>query len=207
VASCNVDDLAPMTTYSAVYSGDAQYLGSSGQESTPGPTTFEAQLQAIRDDVATYRQQNPSPKSAYDHLTNALAHLDKALAATLWQADGMHLTSTGATVFSEDKAAMDELLKLAAPRPQVVASAIPTIVGIDRSIAQRQYDDANALISSLTPSKSADYQKAKSELATAAAELQKGVLDQSGSKWDNAIGHFKNAWQHALSASQYAGRV
>jgi hypothetical protein len=195
------------TSIIATYSGDNRYNGSSGSTTQLVLDDFKVDIQQIRDDLNAYRQQNPSPKSTYDHITNAIAHLDKALAPTLWQPDDRHLTSTGATVFNEDKAAMDELLKIGSPRPQVVSNAIPSIVSIDRAIAQLQYDDANTLINSITPTNMTEYQKAKSELAAAYSELQKGIQDQSSGNWDNSVGHFKNAWQHAVYAVQHANQT
>ena len=193
------------STVTAAYGGDGTHRGSTGTTNHTVLQSFLRRIRAVRTNLDSYVGFNPVPKSTYDHIVNAIGHLDKALNTPgLWNVDERHLTAKGGTVFDEDKAAVDELLKIAAPRPTVVTNAVSELVATDRAIAELQYSDATAQIDSITPTNASEYQKAKFELAAAASELQKGIQDQSNLRWSSAIGHFKSAWQHAMNAAQHA---
>jgi hypothetical protein len=209
-ATCVTTSLPVGTdSLSAVYSGDAFHLGSSGTSSQGVQLdVYRDRMQSVRDTLDGYRKANPQPKSTYDRVTAALADLDKALNTPgLWQSDGRHLTSKGGAVFDATSGAVNDLLGIAQPRPAAVTGATSDIVGIDHLIATLEYNDASVLISSITPTNMTEYKTAQTELSAASAALSKSVSDQGAQRWVAAIGDFKSAWQHSLNALTHASKA
>jgi hypothetical protein len=114
----------------------------------------------------------------------------KSLDPELWL-DQTHVQrKRGDKAFDEEKKAVHELEELKKDRnssiPDAVAQGfIDRIVKSDRLLAEIAIDEAE--VAGLSPKKIEEDRK----------ELAKGDEDATAGKYDEAIGHYRNAWKHA----------
>ena len=141
--------------------------------------TMNQSMRAVLADLQVFLTP-PLPKLLSDKVTSAIAHLTKSLNPKYW-ADGMHLTKDGKPAFDEVKAAVHALEEFKPPT-WVTSNAIDTLVAADRALALVAIRE-----SSKNPT---DVQKANGEIATGDADRQAG-------KFEEAIGHYRNAWDFA----------
>ncbi len=120
-------------------------------------------------------------KPASDKVKNAIDHLTKSLNPKFW-VDGVHLSiSYGKTVFDEEKKTVHELEDVNPPLV-VTTNAISSLVAVDRTLATVAIAESTK--------KPADIQKAQQELT-------KGDADRADGKFEEAVGHYKTAWDLA----------
>lgn len=131
--------------------------------------------------AALYALISTANKETADHLKKAIEHIDKSLATNLWS-DATHLTSKGATVFDEEKRAVEDLLKVKGDLAAAVALAIDGLTNVDRQLAQTAIDEAPP----------GEYRNKAIE------ELAKGDEDRAKGEPNKAIDHYKKAWQQAI---------
>ncbi|HXJ65505.1 MAG TPA: DUF11 domain-containing protein, partial [Actinomycetota bacterium] len=145
----------------------------------------------IRDDLVALRA-GVTRKQDGDRLDQAIAHLNRSIAARLW-VDSNHVDPhQGQQVFDQEKDAVNKLALLRDDRKSTVAPAtaqafIDRIVAVDRALAQVAIDDAVG--------------GNPSELAKANAELAKGDASAAGNRPEEAIQHYRKAWDHAIKAA------
>lgn len=159
-----------------------------------------AELKTIRD---LYGEQvdNRSKK--------VITHLEKSLDPDLWLDDDHLNEKHGHKVFSEDKKAVKELMRLLDKKEtpdEIVGIIQRTILGlveVDQKLANTVY----AEVQRDTGDKKVDHEweKASQELLKAEEELnhvdKNGVSDP---RYDKAIDHYKKAWQHSQRAIEHA---
>jgi len=144
----------------------------------------------IRSDLAALRA-GVTRKQDGDRLDQAIAHMDKSIAAKLW-VDGNHLDpQRGQQVFDQEKDAVNKLVALRDDRKSTVAPAtaqdfIDRIVDVDRALAVVAIGDAAG--------------GNPAELAKANAELGKGDASAAADEPEAAIQHYRKAWDHAVKA-------
>ncbi|MFO1433765.1 MAG: hypothetical protein U1F76_27325 [Candidatus Competibacteraceae bacterium] len=120
-------------------------------------------------------------KPASDKVKSAIDHLKKSLNPKFW-VDGLHLSiSYGKTVFDEEKKAVHDLEDVNPPLA-AITSAINSLVAVDRTLATVAIAESTK--------KPSDIQKARQELAN-------GDADRANGKFEEAVGHYKNAWDLA----------
>lgn len=154
----------------------------------PPPPPSNPSFQQIQQVRATLAALLPSGDTSRDaRLRRALDKLDLALAATLWQADGNHLTLIGDDVFNRLRDAVKELSKVKQPTP-AMREAMTTLATISRTLAQLALDEARAGGGTAKP------------IAKAQAKLTKGDSEAAKGKLDNAIAYYEDAWEYAQQA-------
>jgi hypothetical protein len=127
-----------------------------------------------------------------DRLDQAIAHLNRSIAANLW-VDSNHLNpKQGQQVFDQEKDAVNKLALVRDDPRSTVAPAtaqafIDRIVAVDRALAQVAIDDAVG--------------GNPTELAKANAELGKGDASAASNRPEEAIQHYRKAWDHAIKAA------
>lgn len=116
-----------------------------------------------------------------DALRRAIAHLDRSLASYLW-ADGSHLTRRGDDVFSEEEAAVEDLVKIrSGPAAATVAQAMLALALVDKELAQTAIDEATS----------------SSRRNAAQVYMSKAAYDMSHGDYDGAIEDYRRAWKVA----------
>jgi hypothetical protein len=164
-----------------------------------GPLAAMGTKQLVRDNLAGFSTGDPATDKK---IQEAVKHLDKSLAPSLW-VDGSHLNlKDGGKVFDEEKAAVNQLMKIKSP-PQEVTDAIDMLVAVDRDLAQTAIDDVVVPIAG----NQGEIDKANAELAKANEEMAKAQTELDKGKPDNAIDHYKHAWEHARSAAEHASKA
>lgn len=143
------------------------------QVSTPNQVKQQvlADLQALLPSLA---------KPASDKVKSAITHIQKSLDPKYW-VDGLHLTKDGKPVFDEEKKAVHDLEDVNPPIA-AVSAAINALVADDRALATVAIAESTK--------KPSDIQKANDEIA-------KGDADRNAGKFEEAVGHYKNAWDLA----------
>lgn len=146
-------------------------------------------------------EQATATGSSKKEIGEAIKHLDKSLTSTYW-VDDSHLTrDKGKTVFDEEKAAVDHLLKVKAPSD--VSQEIAQLVAIDRRLAEIAIGEIPA--NADNPSRQDELED---ERAKANEELAKGDVDRDiNNKPKEAIDHYKHAWEHAQHAMEDANHA
>lgn len=130
-------------------------------------------------------------------LDKAIEHLEKSLDVDLWE-DDLHLTKKGNKVFSEEKNAVHELMKIVKGGGEYsddAQVAIDSLLGADQLLAQTGYDEAQAYAGDSKVDK--ELEKYNKEFEKVGEELAKG-------HYDHAIDHYKKAWEHAQHALKHA---
>jgi len=141
--------------------------------------------QGVRDSLAALLPSGN--KKADGQVGKALVHIDASLASGLW-VDGWHLGDGGATVFAEERLAVEDLLVIKGPSAGVTA-AIAALAGADRQLAQTALDEA-------VGGDPKELARANGEMAKAAVELGKGHPNP-------AIDHYGKVWDHARKAAAH----
>jgi len=113
-----------------------------------------------------------------DKVKSAIEHLQKSLNPRFW-ADGNHLTKDGKPVFDEERKSVHSLEEVVSR--SLVLGAINSLVADDRTLAMTAIAES---------AKSNDIEKAQEEIA-------KGDADTANGKYEEAINHYKNAWDLA----------
>ncbi len=123
-------------------------------------------------------------------LDEAIKHLSSSLDPHLWMDDGIHLRSHGGErVFNEMKDAVEKLHELMGEKKSHISDAvllnfITQIAAIDRELAVIAIGDAVA--AHLNPRM----------IAKANDELAHGDMNATLGRYENAIEHYRNAWNH-----------
>ena len=144
--------------------------------SVPEPSTYD-QKNAVLADLQALRPTLTKPNS--DKVKAAIEHLQKSLNPKFW-ADGNHLTKDGKPEFDEARKSMHSLEEVV-PR-SLVTGAINSLVADDRALAM------TAIVEST---------KSTNDIAKAQQEIAKGDTDAANAKYEEAINHYKNAWDLA----------
>jgi hypothetical protein len=122
-------------------------------------------------------------KQTTDKLNQAIDHLAKSLAPSLW-VDASHLAAKdGQKVFQEEKDAVNKLMELLHDKLNTLPAGtleplIAQLVAVDRALAETAIADPTTQ-------------------AKAQNELLKGDNELANGKPINAIEHYRNAWQQA----------
>jgi tetratricopeptide (TPR) repeat protein len=118
-------------------------------------------------------------------LEKAIEAIEKSLNPDWWVDDEPH-PKEGKKIFDEERKAVSELSKKELEGNATVASAIQTLVEIDRELASDAIADAAG----------GDAKK----LAKANEELAKGDAEGAEGDFDKAIEHYRKAWEEAQKA-------
>jgi hypothetical protein len=119
-------------------------------------------------------------KPASDKVKSAIAHLTRSLNTKYWN-DGLHLSKEGKPALDEIKAAVHDLEAIAPPI-YVASTGIDALLAAARTLAQVAIREST---------------KGATDIQKANGELAKGDADAAASKFEEAAGHFKNAWDLA----------
>ena len=159
--------------------------------------------------VIAYLQANrptgtdATSKDMNHEFDEAIQHIGKSLSAKYWSDANHPSVKDGNHVFDEEKGAVKELMENTAMKNYPPAkTAIGKLVAIDRGLAKRAIDETTIP----TTGKPDKISTAKKELQTANNELAKGD-SLVATHPDQAIDHYKNAWQHAIKAQQAAAQA
>ena len=129
----------------------------------------------------------PSGDKKADHrIEKAIEHIQQSLDEKLWE-DDRTLTRKGKTVFSEEKKAVHELMKIEDP-PMAISDAINSLVRVGELLAQTAIHEAVD-----ADGDAREIPKAQKEMDKVAEEIGKG-------HYDKAIEHYKKAWEYAQKA-------
>lgn len=153
----------------------------------------DVQQRLVSEQAATTSSSNKK------EIGEAIKHIDKSLTATYWVGDSRLNPDKGKTVFDEEKAAVDHLLKVKPVIP--VSDEINDLVAIDRELASVAIDDIP--VAAANPSRQDEL---VDERAKAIEELGKGDAD-AAAKPKEAIDHYKHAWEHAQHAIEEANHA
>ena len=148
--------------------------------------------QKVRDDLVALRA-TVTDKQDGKKLDEAIDHLNKSLDPSLWNDNYHPKPKGGEKVFNEEKDTVNKLRELMKDKHSTIPDAtlqgfINRIVAADRRLAQVAINDAIG--------RGGDPKK----IAKANEELAKGDSDNTDGKPDNAIEHYRNAWDQALKA-------
>ena len=156
------------------------------------PTTVGTNAKAILGYVVAQLQATTAPdKPSAGHIANAIADLNQAVASKFWVGpDGNHIDDkTGGPVFDRIHDAIVELQAVKKPWPSWVATYVNYLDYSARLIASTLVSD-----NSCSPKKPPELAAAQKELTNGDSEFDKGHFDE-------AIGHYKAAWNHADNAN------
>jgi hypothetical protein len=135
--------------------------------------------------IVTLQGLLPTGDSQADKkIKEAIKHLQKSVEPSNW-IDALHPSKN--TTFNEEKNAVEDLMQIKSPSP-AITSAITAIVDIDQNLAQIAIDEAVSRGGNAT------------RIANANSEMAKAAADVLAGKFDNAIDHYRNAWQQATGA-------
>lgn len=135
-------------------------------------------------------------------IEKAIEHIEKSVASELWETDST-LTMEGKKVFDEEKDAVKELMKIVEdgdPADTHVDLVISVLVAVDAELADVAIEQAIEQAEAAgcdEESGDSDCQKALEEIAKAQEERGKAQVEL---KPDEAIEHYKKAWEHAQEA-------
>jgi len=169
--------------------------GSSNTSSSSFTVTVGAP-RAIKQDVLTQMMSfraTVTNKQDRDKLDDAIKHLAKSVDPSLWTNDSHPNPKDGEKVFGEEKDAVNKLRDLIKDKHSNLPDAtlrgfINRIVAADRILAQVAIIDAVG--------RGGEPKK----IAKANEELGKGDSDAAAGKPDNAVEHYRSAWDQALKA-------
>jgi hypothetical protein len=166
----------------------------------PIPVQMERK-EAVRDSLTAKRNTVGISKKDQNEIDEAIKSINKSLESGNW-ADGNHLDpKKGNKVFDEEKNAVEHLLKVKGPTPNV-SSEITELVDIDHDLAQTAIDEIPA-----TANNPKNQSKVDKERAEANKEQAKGDTDAGNGKAKEGIDHYKHAWEHAQKATEEANKA
>jgi len=128
-----------------------------------------------------------------DKLGQAIDKLNQALDPALWLDDFHPNSKGGEKVFDRLKDAIGKLSQISNDKNSTVSKSV--LLADLNSIAQVAGQLASIAISDATSAKGKP-----GEISTANDELKKALSDLNAGKFNSALEHFKNAWQHAEHA-------
>ena len=172
-----------------------------GSDEEPADSA-RARKQDVRDGLAALLPTGDARDD--ERIQKALAHLDKSLEAGRWAGDDRLDPKGGASVFDEERAAVEDLDRVKATD---VGWAIDDLVSIDEQLAQTAIDDARAAITANATGDPREIQKANDELLKAMDEMDKAGAERAKGHADRAIEHYRNAWDHAQKAIEHAEKA
>jgi len=143
----------------------------------------------------------PTGDKKVDHkLDKAIDSIGKSLESDLWVDDNHIDPKHGNKVFDEERKAVKELMELADKEdtPQGVKDTCRAVIGklikADDIIAHTVYEEAQAY---------AGDPKVDKELEKCDKEFGKAVDKLGEGKFDEAVDHYKKAWEHAQNALKH----
>lgn len=154
---------------------------------TPVPaTSLYATVQQVRNNLATLL---PSGDSKTDQaLQTAIAKLDQGLTPDFWQLPaGNQLSSQGEKAFHRLRDAI-KVLRTLKPPPTGVTTALDTLTGVGRTLAEQAVAAATAAGGNAK------------QLTKANKELTKAQQDLAKQRPDLAFSHYEEAWEAAQTA-------
>ncbi|MCI0611436.1 hypothetical protein L0244_00455, partial [bacterium] len=119
-------------------------------------------------------------------ILKSVVHIGASLLPALWN-DNSHLTSFGKAVFSEERKAVHELIKIDSQTPEIIR-ATETLTDVDMQLAQIALDE------SITANGD------EKNIALSQQELQQGQAEFDAGNYEDAIEHFKASWRYAQKA-------
>ena len=136
--------------------------------------------------IAKLESVKTGDKKIDKKIDKAIKNIEKSLEDRLW-IDTSHLDpKDGEKVFSEEKKAVRELMKI--KNNPAVSQAITLLLAVDQSLAQIAIDDADA--------SGGDAKR----IAKAQKEMTKAQEQIDEDHYDKAIEHYRKAWTHAQKA-------
>jgi predicted AlkP superfamily pyrophosphatase or phosphodiesterase len=119
-------------------------------------------------------------------ILKAVVHVGASLLPALWN-DNSHLTSFGKAVFSEERKAVHELIKIDSQIPEIIR-ATETLTDVDLQLAEIALDESIAANGD------------DKNIALSRQELQEGLTEFDSGNYEDAIEHFKASWRYAQKA-------
>lgn len=116
-----------------------------------------------------------------ERILKAIERLEKSLTPSWWDGPLALDPKDGKHVFDQEKKVVHELSKKELDGNPVALQAILTIVSVDRALAQYAIDNAVDV--------------KPSYMAKALEDMAKGDAYAASGKYENAIEHYKNAWE------------
>jgi hypothetical protein len=175
-----------------------------GEEVVLGPGEFEdfdvAPMLVKDEAIATLTGYLPSGNNQDDkNLEKAIKALTKSRTPEWWVDDSTLDAKKGGKVFTEEKQAVNHLLKVTSID---VSSIVDDLVGADSDLARLHAERAataidEAILAVVSPNK---ITKAQNQLAKASAELDKAAAEATAGRYEKAIAAYGNAWDHAQKA-------
>jgi regulation of enolase protein 1 (concanavalin A-like superfamily) len=152
------------------------------------PLQVKVEKELVRDALA---ELIPTGDDKTDRrIGKAVKRIEQGLEPRLW-VDDSTLSEKGKRVFSREKQAVRELMKIDEP-PAEVTQAIDDLVAIDESLAQAALDEAASACAVVDPD-SKHLQKAQEKMDNAEERLGEG-------RPDKATYEYGKAWDHAQNA-------
>ena len=153
---------------------------------TVSATTLYATVQQVRNTLTALL---PSGDSKTDQaLQKAITKLEQGLSPDFWQLpNGNHLSTQGEKAFHRLRDAIKELRTLKTS-PNAVTTAINTVSGVGRTLAEQAIAEATAAGGNAK------------QLTKANKELTKAQQDLAKQRPDLAFAHYEEAWETAQSA-------
>lgn len=195
---------APQSTSGASTTGAAAKPTPTPPSSVPPAPTAPAR--AVLDWVLGQLQATPptGDQNSDKAIAGAIADLGQALAPGLWT-DGNHIDAKkGNRVFDNSQQAIVDLLKIKTPPPPPSGPPAkpgkPAPAGLFAGYIS-DIDYATRLIGSTAIADNACSPAKSPALSAANKELTDGDSDYDKANFNGAVGHYRNAWQHALSAA------
>jgi hypothetical protein len=141
-------------------------------------------------------------KHALKEIDNAIDHIQKSLASSLWVDDSHLSPKLGHRVFDEERQAVERLMEILRdskekqPVKDQVLAVINELMKADELLARNAIDDAKAL-GSTDP-------RVVHEIAEADKEVAKAVKGVGEKHYNKTVQHFCKAWKHAQNAIKKA---
>ncbi len=169
--------------------------------------------------IQTLEGQAVEPTNPWqdDRIRQAIEHIENSLEPDLWETD-WKLTSKGKQVFDEEKAAVEELMNiLNEPTSDQAVNhraleAIGYLTAADRILASTAVEQAIARAHGAgcytTDSYHTKCQRLLYKIAEAQKEIARAEEKIEAAQYDEAIDHYKTAWQHVqFDEHQFLGFV
>jgi hypothetical protein len=164
-------------------------------QGTPGGGPRQIKEAALAELNAIY----PTGENKVDYrLRKAIEYIEKSLDADLWETD-LTLTKKGKKVFYRERWAVEKLMEIL--KEADVDQAIEHLITADQALASIAIGQAEAVALDTgcddEGRRDSECRKLLYKIAKAEVEMIKAEEDIRRSKYDRAINHYKNAWNHA----------
>jgi parallel beta-helix repeat protein len=180
--------------------GNAAYDRQATDASAPGKILFYPWLMLAPGDTPRKLSQAAAAdlnallptgnKQTDDRIGKAINSILDSMKPSYWAGD-FALTGKGSKVFDEDRKAVNEL-------QHVTKAAGATVAAVKESIEDLVV--ADEVLARAAIWAAVDGNGKPAEIAKARDEFTKAVAYQTAGNWDNAVDHFKKAWEHATRA-------